>query len=76
MSLTQKINCSRLAKLLDVTPRTIRNWSRDSVDPLPGIRVKGIWLFDTEQVKNWLDKQSHASDADTVVSEMLEDFAS
>lgn len=71
MALTQKINCSKLAKLLDVTPKTIRNWAKAPVNPLPGLRVKGIWLFDVEQVYGWLEKQSEATDMDAVVSEIL-----
>ena len=71
MTLTQKINCSKLAKLLDVTPRTIRNWATDSINPLPGIRVKGLWLFNIEQVQKWLEKQDIAIDIDTTVDEIL-----
>ena len=71
MSIKQHINCSKLAKLLDVTPRTIRNWAADPVNPLPGIRVKGLWLFDIEQVQKWLEKQDKAIDIDATVSGLL-----
>lgn len=71
MALKQKINCSNLAKILDVTPRTIRNWAIDPINPLPGYRTKGVWLFDVEEVQHWLERQNDTADTDAVVSEIL-----
>ncbi len=71
MALTQKIRCSRLAKLLDVCPRTLRNWVTDPVNPLPGLRVKGIWLFEEKQVQEWLEKQNNTVDVDAAVNELI-----
>lgn len=68
------INCSKLATLLDVTPRTIRNWATDPVDPLPGLRVKGIWLFNVEQVQEWLEKQDNTMAVEAMVDEILTNF--
>ena len=72
MPLNQKINCSKLAKLLDVNPRTIRNWATAPVDPLPGIRVRGIWLFDVEKIEEWLKKQNKTTEIDLIFNDILE----
>lgn len=74
MTLKQKINCSNLAKILDVSPRTIRNWANDPVNPLPSYRPKGIWLFDVEEVQQWLEKQNNHADVDAIVNEIIDDF--
>ena len=71
MALNQKINCTNLAKLLDVTPRTIRNWASDPVNPLPGKRVNGVWLFDCEAVEKWLDQKESTIDTYAMVEDIL-----
>lgn len=72
MLLNQKINSKKLAKLLDVTPRTIRNWATDSVDPLPGMRIRGLWLFDVEKIDEWLERQNKITDVDSIFNDILE----
>lgn len=74
MSLNQHISCSKLAKMLDVTPRTIRNWAVDCDDPLPGYKVKGIRIFDVEQVQEWLKRHDNTIDIDAKLNEILNSF--
>jgi hypothetical protein len=74
MTLKQHISCSKLAKLLDICPRTVRNWATDPVNPLPGLRVKGGWLFDEEQVQAWLDNHKDTVDVDAAVNALLTKF--
>ena len=72
MALSQHIRCSRLATLLDVSPRTIRHWANNPVNPLPGKRINGVWLFELDQVERWLNKiQNSAAGTDAAVEELL-----
>ena len=49
------VNLKTLSKRLGVSPRTLRGWMRDPVDPLPGYRVKGTLLFRWTEIERWLD---------------------
>lgn len=71
MPLKQHVNCSKLAKLLDVTPRTIRNWAADPIDPLPGLKVRGVRIFNIEQVQEWLERQDGTAEVDSAIDELL-----
>ena len=71
MSIKQHINCSNLAKVLDVDSRTIRNWAVDSVDPLPAKKIKGIWLFECDSVNKWLDQHGVEIDVKEKLDEIL-----
>jgi hypothetical protein len=72
VSLGQHIKCRRLAKLLDVSPKTICNWVHDLDDPLPSIRVKGTLLFDCETVSQWLKEHKiTAVDLDAMVNQII-----
>jgi phage terminase Nu1 subunit (DNA packaging protein) len=71
VTLNQHIRCRNLAKLLDVTPRTIRNWALSLDNPLPGKRIKGVWLFECEAVSKWLCNQENAIDTDKMVEDLF-----
>ena len=72
MTLNQHIRCSRLAKLLDVSPRTIRNWASDPTHPLPGKLVNGVWLFELAEVERWLNEiQESTAGTDAAVEALL-----
>lgn len=71
MSIKQHINCKNLAKSLDVTARTIRNWASDGVSPLPAKKVNGVWLFECEAVEKWLKKRDSDITVDVMVNEIL-----
>jgi phage terminase Nu1 subunit (DNA packaging protein) len=73
-TLRQHISCSKLAALLDVSTRTIRNWATNPLDPLPGLRVRGVWLFNVERVQEWLERQNKTVDMDAMVDGILNKF--
>lgn len=42
-----------LAKLLSVSPSTIRNWHKKPKE-IPHFRLKNVVRYDFEEVKNWM----------------------
>lgn len=73
MALNRHVQSKKLAALLDVSPRTIRHWATNPVNPLPGKRINGLWLFDCTKVEQWMNEmQTETEDLDRIVSEMLE----
>ena len=72
MALTQHIQCRRLAKLLDVSPRTIRHWANDPVAPLPSKKIKGVLLFDAAEVQTWMtENEQRAVDIQAMTDEIV-----
>lgn len=55
MNESEYLTLKILARQLSVTPRTLRGWMRDPVDPLPGYKVKGTLLFRWAEIERWLD---------------------
>lgn len=61
-----------LSTRLSISPRTLRGWMRDPVDPLPGYKVKGTLLFKWAEVERWLDAHRiEQTDLDAQVDEIL-----
>lgn len=71
--LNKHIKTKSLAKLIGVSPRTVRNWANSTLNPLPCKHVNGILLFDLAEVESWLSKYKvDMTEVDAVVDELLE----
>jgi len=71
MAIKQHLNCSKLAKLLDVDTRTLRNWACDADDPIPAYKIKGVWLFEVQAVEKWLEQKNTTVATEAMVDELL-----
>lgn len=75
--LNKHVKTKSLAKLLGVSPRTIRNWVNSPSNALPCKRVNGVLLFDLAEAESWLSKHRVvATEIDDVVDEILADIGS
>lgn len=59
---------------MDVTTRTIRNWTNDPTNPLPAKKVNGVWLLEIEAVEKWLERKNTTVATDAIVDELLNIF--
>lgn len=61
MDLRDAINATEAAKLVGVTGRTLRNWSREKKEGKPLAElVAGRWLFNREEVIAYAEKKGPA----------------
>jgi predicted DNA-binding transcriptional regulator AlpA len=50
------IHIKQLAPFLNVSLRTLRNWIKAPVNPLPCYKVQGLLLFKTCEVEEWIQR--------------------
>lgn len=69
------VNIKQLSTTIGLSPRTIRKWVIDPVNPLRCYRVGGKLLFEESEVEQWLKKfRVKAINIDATVDELLTDF--
>lgn len=54
--MSEKINATEAALLLDVSRQTIKNWCQDSTRGFPAEKINGCWMIDREAAVAWKGK--------------------
>ncbi len=52
----QYVSIKQLSTTIGLSPRTLRRWVIDPVNPLPCYHVGGKLLFEESEVEQWLEK--------------------
>lgn len=66
------VNTKQLSTIISLSPRTIRKWVTDPVNPLRCYRVGGKLLFEESEVVQWLEQfRVETIDLDTKVDEFM-----
>jgi len=63
---------NELAEAIGVSRHTILNWTSRPFDPLPRYKIsRKVTLFDADEVKEWLKRQSQRHDIDQLVEQIV-----
>lgn len=66
------VDLRTLARVLPFSIRTLRNFTRDAIDPLPAIKARGKLIFRWRDVEAWLSRrQVQPVDVDAIACEVL-----
>ena len=69
------VNIKQLTNTIGLSPRTIRKWIVNPVNPIPCFRVGGKLLFEESEMTTWLEgHRIKTIDIEAMADELLTSF--
>lgn len=66
------IDLKQLRQLLPLSPRTLRHYVHDPVDPLPAYQIHGKLIFRCSEVVDWIAKHRvEPLDSESIATDLL-----